>query len=134
MDAKERMLRIAAELAKAGSRELKGEFGEQRAMKWFERHGYDYYRFPQTVKTMPKSLARRGGKRPDFAVDFGGDMVYFDAKFHLLPDATEFALEEVKLQKFLAFREWVRDEMATKDSETSFSSSTPRSSMGGGSS
>lgn len=110
MNGKTKVRLLTANLAKTGSREDKGNFGESRTLQWFERHGINYFRWPQTRETMPKSLARIGGKRPDFAAELGGELVYFDAKFHSIPDLQEFALEVEELQKFSVFREWIRDE------------------------
>lgn len=110
MNGKEKVRILGGRLAAAGTRQDKGDFGELRAKQWFERQKLDYFYWPQSRAEMPQSLARRGGKRPDFAVDFGDALVYIDAKYHATDGLTEFALEDVELQKFAAFREWIREE------------------------
>ncbi len=109
-----KLRRLAANLLKAGgSREQKGDFGERLAKEWFERKGITYYRFPQTPETMPISLARAGGKRPDFAVELSDSesLIYVDAKFHKTNGAKEFVLEELEISKFEAFMNWSKVEL-----------------------
>jgi hypothetical protein len=110
MDGKARVRLMAGRLAAIGSRTQKGDFGEQRAREWFARQGLDYFYWPQARETMPRRLAQMGGKRPDFAVDFGDALVYIDAKYHLTNGQTEFALENDELHKLSVFRDWVLDE------------------------
>lgn len=102
---------LAANLATAGSRHDKGNFGETRAKQWFERQKLTYWAIPQAREEMPRSLSRRGGKRPDFAVEVGGEIIYFDAKFHETAGVTEFGLDDEELAKFTVFREWALEEL-----------------------
>ena len=108
-----KLRQLAASLTKSAGRKEKGEFGERLAKEWFERHGLNYFRFPQTPEEMPRSLARMGGKRPDFAVSFGEgeSLVYMDAKFHQTNNVTEFVIEEDELAKFSVFRQWALEEL-----------------------
>ncbi len=106
---KAKVRQVAGKLAAAGSREDKGNFGEARAKEWFERKNLDYFHWPQTKASMPLDLSHRGGKRPDFAVLFGDELVYFDAKYQDTANVTEFGLDDLEISKFLVFREWIRD-------------------------
>jgi len=110
MDGKTRVRLLAGKLATIGTLKDRGDFGEVRAKQWFERQGLEYFFWPQAREDMPRSLARKGGKRPDFAVDFGDELVYIDAKYHLTNDLTEFSLEDEELQKLSVFRDWIREE------------------------
>ena len=102
---------LAANMAKAGSLTDRGDFGEARAKQWFERNNLVYWAIPQGKKEMPRSLSLRGGKRPDFGVEMGDDVVYFDAKFHETGGVTEFGIEDSELAQFTAFRQWALDEL-----------------------
>jgi hypothetical protein len=107
------MRRLVANLtANSGTRNEKGELGERRAREWFDRHKIEYYAIPQGKNEMPMSLAQMGGKRPDFMISFGeGEpVVYMDAKFHNTSNVTEFVLEQSELDKYVAFRAWIKEE------------------------
>jgi hypothetical protein len=95
-----------------GKKEAKGNAGERFAKNWFERMDIEYYPLPQSIGTIPLSLSRLGGKRPDFAVALkdSESLVYIDAKFHQTNNVTEFVLEESEINRFVIFRDWVRDE------------------------
>lgn len=107
------MRRLVANLtAGSGTREEKGALGERRAKEWFDRHKLEYYALPQGRQEMPKTLAESGGKRPDFMVSFGDgeSVVYMDAKYHQTSNVTEFVLDQAELDKYVAFRAWIKDE------------------------
>ena len=111
MTGKEKVRILAGRLASAGTRTDKGDFGEIRAKQWFERHDVDFYHWPQSPEEMPSCLRLLGGKRPDFTITLGSEAVYVDAKYHLTNDLTEFALEDVELAKFSAFRAWAHQNL-----------------------
>jgi len=102
---------LAGQLAKAGSIKDKGDFGEACAKAWFRQRGLDFFHFPQSPETMPTSLARRGGKRPDFAVELQTETVYLDAKYHPTSSLTHFAIENSELEKLSQFRVWVKEDI-----------------------
>jgi hypothetical protein len=107
------MRRLVANLtARGGTREEKGAFGERRAKEWLDRHKLEYYPMPQGKQEMPKTLAQKGGKRPDFMVSFGDGepVVYMDAKYHQTNSVTEFILDQAELDKYVVFRAWMKDE------------------------
>lgn len=111
MDAKHRHL-IAKIVSKHGNSKLKGDTGERFAKAWFDRKGIEYYYFPQTPETMPFSLKKICGKRPDFMIWYEPDslVIYVDVKFLRTRHCTEFILEEVELNKYCAFRKWAQVE------------------------
>lgn len=110
MNGKEKVRLLAGKLAAMGTRQDKGDFGETRAQQWFKSQGLDYFFWPQAREAMPRSLAHKGGKRPDFVVDFGAEIVYIDAKYHVTSNLSEFSIEDTELQKLCVFRDWIREE------------------------
>lgn len=84
--------------------------GERLAKDWFQRHKLDFHHWPQRKDNMPKSLKLRGGKRPDFSVDLGEELVHFDAKYQDTENLTAWGVEDEELGKFQVFREWFKDE------------------------
>jgi len=107
---KDEVRRLVANLAKLCNRKQSaGAAGELFARKWFEREGLEYFQLPQCQNTMPAELAKRGGKRPDFAVALNKSesAVYVDAKFHQTKDLTEFSLKVSELEKYKSFITWM---------------------------
>ncbi|WP_133166905.1 hypothetical protein [Solimicrobium silvestre] len=86
---------------------------ERWAREWFDHKGYDHFDFPQTPGTMPISLSKCGGKRPDFAFSLNENesLVYVDAKFHATNNITEFGLTVEELKKYEAFKKWALNEL-----------------------
>jgi len=111
MNKKENLRKLGALLALSGSSGMKGDTGERAAELWFKNLGVEYEKLEKgLLKVKPASLISKGGKRPDYAAEFAGEALYFDAKYHECANG-EFFLTEVELKQYAMWREWLIEEM-----------------------
>ena len=117
---KYKLRRLVAYMAISdGSPEAAGAAGEAFAKHWFAARGLEYYCIPQSPETMVSDLSSLGGKRPDFAVDFGGPdgVIYVDAKFHKTEGLTQFAMTVEEIEKYKALQAWDRAKFPEQDQD-----------------